>query len=103
MLGEALMRLAEFILGKMEPILVEWESFAAMQLPAAARMESLALRDHAHQILEAVAKDLATFQSKEAQAEKSLGRASTPIVASETAAQTHAFLRANSGFNINQL
>ena len=66
-------------------------------------MDSLALRDHAQQILEAVAKDLSTPQTKDAQAAKSLGLASTPFPARETAAQTHAVLRARSGFDINQL
>jgi signal transduction histidine kinase len=97
------MRLATFILSNMEPILVQWEAFAAAQLPAAASMKPLALRDHAKQILEAVAKDLASPQSREAQTTKSLGRAPNPIGAPETAAQTHAVLRARSGFDINQL
>jgi signal transduction histidine kinase len=97
------MRLADFILRDMEPILLQWEMFAASLLPAAANMESLALRNHAQQILLAVAKDLRTSQTKEAQREKSLGRAPSPIDANETAAQTHALLRAWSGFNINQL
>ncbi|MGZ8198596.1 MAG: sensor histidine kinase [Burkholderiales bacterium] len=97
------MRLAHFILRDMETILVEWEAFAAAQLPAAAHMKPLALRDHARQILEAVSKDLSTPQSEEAQAAKSLGRAPILIGAAETAAQTHAFLRAQSGFDINQL
>ena len=66
-------------------------------------MDSLALRDHAQQILEAVAKDLSTPQTKDAQAAKSLGLASAPFPARETAAQTHAILRARSGFDINQL
>ena len=51
------MRLADFILRNMEPILGEWEEFAGTLLPATAGMTSLALRDHAKQILEAVAKD----------------------------------------------
>jgi signal transduction histidine kinase len=96
-------RLADFILQDMETILVQWEAFAASQLPAAARMESLALRDHAQQILEAVAADLSTSQTREAGIEKSMGRAPVLIGAPETAAQTHAVLRARSGFNINQL
>src|SRR5205807_2291173 len=97
------MRLADFMLDNMETILEEWEAFAATLLPAAAGMTSLALRDDAKQILEAVAKDLSTPQTKEAQAEKSKGRASQLIDAPETAAQTHAVLRARSGFDINQL
>jgi signal transduction histidine kinase len=97
------MRLAEFILTDMETILAEWEMFAATQLPAAVSMTSLALRDHARQILEAVVKDLQTTQTKQAQADKSKGKGPQLSKAPETAAQTHAVLRAQSGFNINQL
>jgi signal transduction histidine kinase len=97
------MRLAEFILQDMESILAEWEAFAATLLPAAAGMTSLALRDHAQHILEAVAKDLTTTQTREAQSEKSKGRAPKVTGAPETAAETHAVLRARTGFDINQL
>ena len=97
------MRLADFVLRDMEAILVRWEAFAASQLPAAAHMQALALRDHAEQILQAVAKDLATSQSRVAQTAKSLGERPALLGAPETAAQTHAILRAKSGFNINQL
>ncbi len=97
------MRLADFILSNSDTILAEWETFAASLLPAASGMTSLALRDHAKQILEAVAKDLSTPQTKEAQSEKSRGRAPKLLGAPETAAETHAVLRAQSGFDINQL
>ena len=97
------MRLAEFILHNMEAILAEWEAFATTLLPAAAGMTPLALRDHAQHILEAVAKDLTTPQTREEQSEKSKGRAPKVASAPETAAQTHAVLRAQSGFDINQL
>jgi signal transduction histidine kinase len=96
------MRLSEFILRESEAIVRHWESFAA-QLPPGAQMDSLALRDHAVQILQAIAHDLETFQSREAQTEKSLGRKPVAVGAPETAAQTHAILRARSGFDINQL
>ncbi len=97
------MRLADFILRNIEPILEQWEAFAASLLPAARSMDSHALRDDAQQILEAVAKDLSTPQTREEQLEKSLGRAPKLIDAPATAAQTHALLRARRGFNINQL
>ncbi len=87
----------------MEPIVRRWEAFAATQLPAAADMDSLALRDHAEQILGAIAKDMETYQSRAAQIEKSLGQKPSLAGAPETAAQTHAILRAKSGFDINQL
>ncbi|MDF3083186.1 sensor histidine kinase [Burkholderia sola] len=97
------MRLSDFIIRNMEPILVQWEAFAATLLPAARHMTSQGLRDHAREILTAVAQDIATPQTREAQHEKSLGRAPEPVDACETAAQTHAVLRAQRGFNINQL
>lgn len=97
------MRLADFIVRNFEPILGQWEAFAATLLPAAGGMDSPALRDHARQILEAVAKDISTPQTRQAQHEKSLGRAPRQLDATETAAQTHAVLRARRGFNINQL
>ncbi len=97
------MRLSDFIVRDMEGILTRWEAFAATSLPAAARMNSLALRNHAQQILEAVVADLRTSQSREAQAAKSMGLAPKILAAPETAAQTHALLRAKSGFDIRQL
>jgi signal transduction histidine kinase len=97
------MRLSEFVRKEMDAILVEWEAFAATQLPAATHMSPLSLRDHAQQILEAVARDITIAQTREVQAAKSMGRAPKLLHAAETAAQTHAFLRAHSGFDINQL
>ena len=97
------MRLADFILRDMESILAKWEEFAATRLPAAASMTSLELRDHARQILEAIAADLSTSQSSGEQAAKSKGLAPAPFPARETAAQTHAVMRAKSGYDIEQL
>lgn len=97
------MRLADFIRHDIEAILAEWEAFAATLLPAADGMTSLALRDHAQAILEAVATDLETTQTRHAQSEKSKGRAPVLASAPETAAQTHAVLRAKGGFDIKQL
>lgn len=97
------MRLADFILRDMEAILSRWETFAATLLPAAASMDRVALRDHGQHILEAIAGDLRTPQSREAQSEKSMGRAPRLLDAQQTAAETHALLRARSGFDINQL
>ena len=97
------MRLTNFILDHMEAIVARWEAFAGTLIPEATEMKPLALRDHAQQILEAVAKDISTPQTRKHQIEKSEGHMSAPLGASETAAQTHALLRARSGFDINQL
>lgn len=97
------MRLADFILDHMDAILLQWESFARTLWPETKDVRSMALRDHAQQILEAVAKDLSTPQSRMDQFEKSTGHAPKLTGAPATGAQTHALLRARSGFDINQL
>jgi signal transduction histidine kinase len=96
------MRLADFILHDMEPILARWEAFATTRLHAKG-MTSLALRDHAKEILQAIARDMRTEQTRGEQSEKSMGRAPTDPFAPETAAQTHATLRADSAFDIEEL
>ena len=95
------MRLADFILQHMEEILVRWEQFAGA-LPHAQSMSLVELRDHAEHILVAVCHDLASPQSSAQRDLKGKGRA-PPIDARETAAQTHALLRARAGFDINEM
>lgn len=95
------MRLVDFIKRDMEAILSNWESFAR-SLRVDPPMDVAALRDHAKQILEAVCKDLALEQTSDEQVLKSKGLA-LPLDARETAAQTHALLRARAGFDINQM
>jgi signal transduction histidine kinase len=97
------MRLADFIEANMPAILVEWESFAASLLPAAAGLDAATLRDHGEEILRAIVTDLRTPQTRSAQAAKSKGCAPLPAARAETAAQTHAVLRATGGFTIRQL
>jgi signal transduction histidine kinase len=97
------MRLADFITKNLEPILVQWEEFAATRLPAAGQMSPLELRDHAQQILEAIVLDLGTTQNPAQQSAKSKGLAPVPFPAQETAAEAHAVLRARSGFDVRQL
>ena len=97
------MKLSDFILSEMNSIVAQWDIFAAAQLPAAAHMGSLALRDHAEQILQAVAKDISTAQTVEERSDKSNGSTPRAIKSPNTAAETHALLRAKSGFSIDQM
>ena len=97
------MRLADFIDANVEAIVAAAETFAATLLPAAAHLDREALRDHLPLILSAVAVDLRTPQTAAEEREKSEGRAPPAPGAPETAAQTHALLRAKSGFRIEQL
>ena len=93
------MRLAKFITVHLEEIMVEWEAFAASLLAPGERMTSLALRDHASQILQAIAEDIETDQTDLEQAYKSKGFASI-APATRSAAMTHGALRHLAGFDL---
>lgn len=96
------MRLARFITENLEEILAEWEAFAASLLAPGEVMTSLALRDHASQILLAIAADIESSQTDLEQVYKSKGFA--PIAeATRTAAMTHGALRHLAGFDLRQL
>jgi signal transduction histidine kinase len=96
------MRLSEFIIRNMEEILVEWEAFASSLLAEGQVMTPRALRDHARQILLAIAEDIESNQTDLEQAYKSKGFVAIPEAA-KTAAQTHGALRHLSGFDLSQL
>lgn len=96
------MRLAQFITEDIELILVEWEAFARSLLIGGQEMTSLALRDHATQILQAIALDIEESQTDLAQAYKSKGHVRI-AEATRTAAQTHGALRYLAGFDLRQL
>jgi len=96
------MRLATFITENLEVILVEWEAFATSILAPGHTMTSLALRDHAKQILEAVAVDIEEGQTDLEEAYKSKGYVRIADAA-RTAAMTHGALRYLAGFDLRQL
>ena len=95
------MKLSQFLKEQTEDILVEWEAFAKTLEPAAILMTSAALRDHAHQIIEAIALDIESLQSEAQQTAKSHGDA--PLKFSKSAASIHGTLREVSGFSLVQL
>lgn len=96
------MRLYDFIQGHREHILAEWESFARTVSPSSGTMDVVALRDHADEMLLAIAADLRTAQSAHQQAEKSKGRARYGD-SSATAAEEHGTARAESGFSLDEM
>ncbi len=96
------MRLAQFITENLEEILGEWEAFASSLLDDGQVMTSLALRDHASQILHAIAEDIESDQSDLEQAYKSKGFVRI-AEATRTAAMTHGALRYLAGFDLRQL
>ena len=97
------MQLADFIDANIEAIVGSAEAFAATLLPAAGHLDREALRNHLPLILKAIALDLRAPQTAAEELKKSEGKAPHRPDAPETAAQTHALLRARSGFDIKQL
>ena len=96
------MRLAQFIIENLEEIMVEWEAFATSLLAPGQTMTSLALRDHATHILQAIALDIEEGQTDLEQAYKSKGYVRIAD-ATRTAAMTHGALRYLAGFDLRQL
>ena len=99
------MRLAEFILANIEPILAEWEAFARSLLPGA-DMTIVALRDDAGSILLATARDMQNRQSLQQQASKSKGAGGAGGAASDQldkASDLHGVGRVGSGFHITDV
>lgn len=96
------MRLNTFINTHLADILTEWESFAQTQSPAADTMPPLALRDHAKEILLAIALDIETQQNPAEQQQKSQGQALDEHSV-RSAASVHGALRQASDFSLLQL
>ena len=66
-------RLGSFIEQNIGPILAEWELFAKTRIPAAATMSIPELRDHAEEMLRAIAEDLETPQTEAERSSKTKG------------------------------
>jgi signal transduction histidine kinase len=95
-------RLSRFIRDNAELILAEWETFAR-SLPGGGAMDVAALRDHAKEMLLAIAADLERPQSDRVQDEKARGERDALEVREATAAQEHGTGRAGSGFTVGQM
>jgi signal transduction histidine kinase len=95
------MRLADFIRDHADDILRAWDAFAKSNEPAACSMDGRALRDHAPQMLAAIATDLDTAQTRQQELDTSQSRG--PAGIDHSAASTHGAARLLSGFTIDQL
>lgn len=94
------MKLSQFINEHLHEILEEWDGFARTLIPAATGMTDLALRNHAAQMLQEVARDLEAEQSEFEQSEKSKGKKLSVVT---SFASGHGTLRYESGFTLIQL
>ena len=99
------MRLSEFIVHNVDRIVDEWEQFAETITPAADSMTSLALRDHAKEILLAASRDMDTAQTASEQQAKAKAEGEGPETspALDEAAASHGELRHTVGFDLVQM
>lgn len=95
------MRLSDFILDNLEPILQAWEEFARSVDTPMPALDPQGLRDHAEYILTNVALDMQTVQTPQEQIDKSHGLG--PVIEDRSAAQTHAITRLMAGFTLDQM
>jgi signal transduction histidine kinase len=97
-------KLADFILSNIEPILQEWATFARSIWPAP-NPPLVLLRDHAEAILRATARDMATSQSEIEQVDKSKGEGTAGRASAELddASKDHALGRVRSGFQLMEV
>lgn len=97
------MRLADFIDANVESIVQAAVTFAQSLLPAAAHLDQAELCDHLPLVLQTVSDDLRTSQTSAQALSKSLGVAPHIFGQQQTAAESHAIVRAKDGFQIGQL
>lgn len=95
------MRLADFILANLKPILADWEVFARSIWPGPAT-DRLTLRDHAEDILRATARDMRSAQTPTEQSDKSKGEGGDARHSGgvNSASDIHAIGRVRSGFDL---
>src|SRR5687768_17366357 len=99
------MRLADFILANVEPILAEWESFARGIWPKGAAADPAELRNEAGDILRATALDMQSDQTAAQQVEKSKGLSRRDHAGDglRRASSSHGTGRAVSGFDVSEV
>jgi len=93
------MRLANFILSNLEPIIAEWGGFAR-SIGAGEHLDKLALCDHAEQILQATVRDMNSPQTIAERAKKSKGQGIYENDALADASDAHAVDRLSLGFDM---
>lgn len=96
------MRLSQFILDNLEPILQQWENFAR-SLRTGRPMSIEALRDDAERMLHFVAADIETPQTHQQESDKSMGRGPALPAGQLSAAHEHGLARAVERFSLVEL
>lgn len=94
------MRLSAFIRTNIETLLLAWDKFA-LSIESADKLDNLGRRDHAREMLMAIAADLDKPQTEDEQIARSKGQAPIDPDA-DTAAEEHGVDRLGAGFSINE-
>lgn len=94
---------AAFLRDNAEEILRTWDDFASTVQHEGIELDLKGLRDHAAQILDAIADDMDQPQTATQQIAKSRGEVSALAGSGDTAAQTHADTRIDAGFSIGAM
>ena len=94
------MRLSQFILGNVGPIMQAWEEFAR-SLASGGLMSTAALRNDAERMLRFIASDIDSPQSGEQQTEKSKGHGD--LASGESAAHDHGIQRFHDRFSLVEM
>lgn len=94
------MKIADFIRSNIETLLLEWDKFA-LSIDSAGNLDKRGRRDHAQEMLLAIAADLEQPQSEAEQIVRSKGHAPVDSDA-DTSAEEHGVDRLRAGFSINE-
>jgi diguanylate cyclase (GGDEF)-like protein/PAS domain S-box-containing protein len=94
--------LGEFITANLEVVLQDWEQYA-QSLTLKVVLSKSALRDHAREILTAIAADITRPQSSEVQEDKSKGLTPNNSPALKKAGHRHALARVAQQFDLEQM
>lgn len=96
------MKLASFIKEHKEDIAEEWVVYARENIGVTANMDLVAVRDHVMEMLDRIADDMDSFQSKRQQKSKSEGH-KPPVYIHDMPAKAHGSQRVEAGFDIVEL
>lgn len=96
------MKLSQFLKDYNDEILMEWDRFAKEVAPPGSDTSVPALRDHAKELLFAIANNIERKQSKNTQAQKSKGQLPAPGELG-AAASVHGTLRHRGGFDLKEV
>ncbi len=97
------MRLSDFITTNLEPILVDWVTFARNEVSAAKHLDDEALLDHGKLILQEIAADMHSPQGEEERQAKSEGNSPHVSPSRNRPSRSHARQRLRQGFDVEQM